>query len=1264
MNANLDFRLLLIVQLMIFTVSGLEIIPNDTELTVTSGDNLTITCKHDGPVGWMHPDYDRQLEGSTLHEEYKKNEDETYVSHLTINRAFYQDTGYYSCIAKNTDQKVEIYLFVYDVVNLLAVNESVVILSQNEFGDVVIPCKPTFPDVNVTLSSDSGEEMENLNYDPKLGYIMKSPKVTDSGGVTCTATRGSLVKSQQFLITVNPVKTEVARPLINSNGVHGPLLEGSTVVLNCSVFVELGVTLFVSWISPNELTQLSGRTNVSQQFAVPFRGTSINYRVLTIRNVSRHDQGTYVCKVEDRHNNEANASFELITTGKDNTFLNISLQGRPEITVRTGTGKVQWIVNVVGYPEPKILWKDADEKEIINSAQSSKHQITYDKSVAKLVIQNLTIWDSGTYSLHAYNDGHRKSLNMTLLVEGRPNVLLHNSQPYYSVNQTYVVECTVTGIPLPSVVWMSKTCNQYPKCEQTNYELIDNGFDEITKNQHQLMSRYEFKSANTSMLMCLATNAFGSANDTSAFFVTDIRDGLELQGPKVVAVGDNVSLICGASLYCYEDDIVWYYRDFNKSEQTRIRNNITGITIASSKTKFSHRSVLTIINVDKSVTGEFTCEFRISNNATVNNSTTYQLYVHDVLSPVVIPDPSENKTSTGITEISTGKQVKFPCNIKGIPSPTVMWKKDGKLINPPDDTSSSRVVLVKDEDDPLIIKQTLKIRYTALNDDGAYTCFAFNRIGNVSVSRILALTDKSQEHAHTFFFLLCTVLVFAFVFCAIMLYLRCRKDRKLKKELAETGLLNFEEGAVSSLNPELGVEDQADLLPYDRRFEFARDKLKLGKQLGSGAFGVVMKAEADGIIDENTTATVAVKMVKRGADSLYIKALASELKIMIHLGRHLNVVNLLGACTRDIHKRELVVIVEYCRYGNLHDFLLKQRSNFINQINEKTGRIDPTIDALNNMIDYDSPPLMGNGRTTTSVEETPIGSDGYLLNKDNEPDWRSNYRGDYRNTFVKPISTTDLICWSFQIARGMDYLASRKVLHGDLAARNVLLADDNIVKICDFGLAKSMYNNENYQRRKHELLPVRWMAIESIRDRVFSIQSDVWSFAITLWELFSLSVTPYPGIEHLEVLYSKLVAGHRMERPMFATSDLYDIMLDCWRSRPTQRPTFTELTERLGSMLEDGVRSHYTKLNEMYLRMNTEMNNSVDYLALMNPPVYNAFETEPRYVNIPLNDNSHNADQEDDVELKPMLNNEGYTDMSRIRMQPVYANTPLTPTQV
>lgn len=73
---------------------------------------------------------------------------------------------------------------------------------------------------------------------------------------------------------------------------------------------------------------------------------------------------------------------------------------------------------------------------------------------------------------------------------------------------------------------------------------------------------------------------------------------------------------------------------------------------------------------------------------------------------------------------------------------------------------------------------------------------------------------------------------------------------------------------------------------------------------------MVLKAEADGIIDPNTSTTVAVKMVKRNVDALYIRALASELKIMIHLGRHLNVVNLLGACTRDINKSEYIVIID------------------------------------------------------------------------------------------------------------------------------------------------------------------------------------------------------------------------------------------------------------------------------------------------------------------------------------------------------------------
>lgn len=116
-----------------------------------------------------------------------------------------------------------------------------------------------------------------------------------------------------------------------------------------------------------------------------------------------------------------------------------------------------------------------------------------------------------------------------------------------------------------------------------------------------------------------------------------------------------------------------------------------------------------------------------------------------------------------------------------------------------------------------------------------------------------------------------------------------------------------------------------------------------------------------------------------------------------------------------------------------------------------------------------------------------------LSNNSDQPLWRSNYGMDYKGP-ARSVCTSDLVCWSFQVARGMDYLSSRKVLHGDLAARNILLAEDNIVKICDFGLARSMYKNDNYKKKGEAPLPFKWLALESISDHVFSTYSDVWAF--------------------------------------------------------------------------------------------------------------------------------------------------------------------------
>ncbi|GMT18666.1 hypothetical protein PFISCL1PPCAC_9963 [Pristionchus fissidentatus] len=205
-----------------------------------------------------------------------------------------------------------------------------------------------------------------------------------------------------------------------------------------------------------------------------------------------------------------------------------------------------------------------------------------------------------------------------------------------------------------------------------------------------------------------------------------------------------------------------------------------------------------------------------------------------------------------------------------------------------------------------------------------------------------------------------------------------------------------------------------------------------------------------------------------------------------------------------------------------------------------------------------------------------------MMAKGNLRDYLRSRRPDAEeNILGLPVPTdTEIMEWAAQIADGMSYLEYLKFCHRDLAARNCMIGEDNCVKIGDFGMARDIYYHEYYKPTGKRMMPVRWMAPESLKDGKFSLKSDVWAYGIVLYEMMTLAQQPYQGLANDSVFNYIGVTRRVLERPVDCPDFWYDLMCACWQYQPKERPTFRQIVECLFLRASEDFRNRSWVINE------------------------------------------------------------------------------------
>jgi receptor tyrosine kinase-like orphan receptor 1 len=315
------------------------------------------------------------------------------------------------------------------------------------------------------------------------------------------------------------------------------------------------------------------------------------------------------------------------------------------------------------------------------------------------------------------------------------------------------------------------------------------------------------------------------------------------------------------------------------------------------------------------------------------------------------------------------------------------------------------------------------------------------------------------------------------------------------------------------------------LPPKPRAREFPITSVRFNQELGEGAFGKVYRGDLGGIIG-GCTSSVAIKTLRPGAQGKTKQDFLNEIEMWSEL-RHPNIVCLLGTVLKD---EPQCMVFEYLSQGDLHEFLLCH---------------SPKSDMM------------------TSVSDDDITE--------------------------RILDPADMSFMAIQIAAGMEYLAGHHYVHRDLASRNCLVGENLTVKISDFGMARDKYVSDYYRVQTKSLLPVRWMPAESMLYGKFTTESDVWSYGVLLWEVYSYGLQPYYGYSNQEVI-EMIRTRQLLPCPEDCPSRMYAFMVECWHEVPSRRPSFSEIHARLRHW--EGMSNGYQSTNQSMCNASQHSNGS------------------------------------------------------------------------